>query len=56
MYVFFPQVQLFFESIREQASQLRATQMALDNVKKNIRWVQRNVETLRKWLIEQMKS
>ncbi|KAF6729730.1 Endoplasmic reticulum aminopeptidase 2 [Oryzias melastigma] len=48
-------VQLFFESISEQASQLRATQIALDNVKKNIRWIQRNLETLRKWLNEQIK-
>lgn len=49
------EVQLFFESIKEQASQLRATQVALDNVQKNVRWVQRNLETLRKWLNEQMQ-
>uniref|UniRef100_A0A3B3H2I0 Aminopeptidase n=1 Tax=Oryzias latipes TaxID=8090 RepID=A0A3B3H2I0_ORYLA len=49
------EVQLFFESIKEQASQLRATQIALDNMKKNIRWIQRNLETLRKWLNEQIK-
>uniref|UniRef100_A0A8C7ZIJ0 Aminopeptidase n=1 Tax=Oryzias sinensis TaxID=183150 RepID=A0A8C7ZIJ0_9TELE len=48
-------VQLFFESIKEQASQLRATQIALDNMKKNIRWIQRNLEILRKWLNEQIK-
>uniref|UniRef100_A0A7N6BYT1 Aminopeptidase n=1 Tax=Anabas testudineus TaxID=64144 RepID=A0A7N6BYT1_ANATE len=30
------EVQLFFESIKEQVSQLRATQVALDNVKKNV--------------------
>uniref|UniRef100_A0AAQ5WXI2 Aminopeptidase n=1 Tax=Amphiprion ocellaris TaxID=80972 RepID=A0AAQ5WXI2_AMPOC len=46
---------LFFESIKEQASQLRATQVALDNVQKNVRWVQRNLETLRSWLNEQMQ-
>uniref|UniRef100_A0AAQ5YVC0 Aminopeptidase n=1 Tax=Amphiprion ocellaris TaxID=80972 RepID=A0AAQ5YVC0_AMPOC len=45
---------LFFESIKEQASQLRATQVALDNVQKNVRWVQRNLETLRSWLNEQI--
>lgn len=50
-----PQVQLFFESIKEQASQLRATQVALDNVQKNVLWVQRNLGTLRNWLDEQMK-
>uniref|UniRef100_A0A4W6GA61 Aminopeptidase n=1 Tax=Lates calcarifer TaxID=8187 RepID=A0A4W6GA61_LATCA len=49
------EVQSFFESIKEQASQLRATQVALDNLQKNVRWVQRNLETLRNWLNEQMK-
>uniref|UniRef100_A0AAQ5ZU82 Aminopeptidase n=1 Tax=Amphiprion ocellaris TaxID=80972 RepID=A0AAQ5ZU82_AMPOC len=49
------EMQLFFESIKEQASQLRATQVALDNVQKNVRWVQRNLETLRSWLNEQMQ-
>ncbi|XP_070690250.1 endoplasmic reticulum aminopeptidase 2 [Pempheris klunzingeri] len=49
------EVQLFFESIKEQASQLRATQVALDNVQKNIRWVQMNLETLRAWLNKQLK-
>ncbi|XP_072244138.1 endoplasmic reticulum aminopeptidase 2 [Leuresthes tenuis] len=49
------EVQLFFESIKEQASQLRVTQMALDNMQKNIRWFQRNLETLSNWLDEQMK-
>lgn len=53
--VFHPQVQLFFESIKEQALQLRATQVALDNVQKNVRWFQRNTETLRNWLNKQMK-
>lgn len=49
-YVFDPQVQSFFESIKEQASQLRASQVALDNVQKNVRWFQRNLETMRNWL------
>ncbi|XP_069565580.1 endoplasmic reticulum aminopeptidase 2 [Brachyistius frenatus] len=49
------EVQLFFESIREQASQLRVTQMSLENVQKNVRWVQRNLEPLRNWLRDQMK-
>lgn len=48
-------MQLFFESIKDQASQLRATQLALDNVKKNVNWVQRNLEPLRNWLNEQIK-
>ncbi|XP_053277343.1 endoplasmic reticulum aminopeptidase 2 [Pleuronectes platessa] len=49
------EVQSFFESIKEQSSQLRATQVALDNMQKNVRWFQRNRETLRSWLHEQMK-
>ncbi|XP_031164782.1 endoplasmic reticulum aminopeptidase 2 [Sander lucioperca] len=49
------EVQLFFESIKEQASQLRATQVALDNVQKNVRWFERNLENLRNWLNKQMK-
>uniref|UniRef100_A0A3Q3JAP8 Aminopeptidase n=1 Tax=Monopterus albus TaxID=43700 RepID=A0A3Q3JAP8_MONAL len=49
------EVQLFFESIKEQTSQLRTVQIALDNVRKNVRWVQRNLGTLRNWLNEQMK-
>lgn len=49
------EVELFFESIKEQASQLRATQIALDNMKKNVRWVQRNLEVLRSFLRDQRK-
>uniref|UniRef100_A0A7N6ADK8 Aminopeptidase n=1 Tax=Anabas testudineus TaxID=64144 RepID=A0A7N6ADK8_ANATE len=49
------EVQLFFESIKEQVSQLRATQVALDNVKKNVRWVQRNLEPLKNWLNYQIE-
>lgn len=43
-------MQSFFESIKEQALQLRATQIALDVVQKNVRWFRRNEETLRNWL------
>ncbi|XP_056142069.1 endoplasmic reticulum aminopeptidase 2 [Lampris incognitus] len=50
------EVQLFFESIEEQASQLTATRVAIDNLQKNVLWVQRNLETLRNWLNEQMNS
>lgn len=54
MYVFYPQVQMFFTSIKEQALQLAATQLALDNMQKNILWYKMNIETLRTWLDEQM--
>lgn len=45
---------MFFKSIKEQALQLRATQVALDNMQKNIRWYETNIETLRTWLDEKM--
>lgn len=48
-------VRSFFESIKEQALQLRATQLALDLVQKNIRWFKRNEETLRNWLDKKIK-
>ncbi|XP_014016590.1 endoplasmic reticulum aminopeptidase 2 [Salmo salar] len=44
------EVRVFFESIHEQASQLRVTQVAMDNIQKNILWMQRNLGTLRSWL------
>uniref|UniRef100_A0A8C5BEE3 Aminopeptidase n=1 Tax=Gadus morhua TaxID=8049 RepID=A0A8C5BEE3_GADMO len=40
----------FFQSIEEQASQLRATQVALDNVQKNVLWMEMNLGPLRDWL------
>lgn len=49
-----PQVRVFFESIHEQASQLRVTEVAMDNVQKNILWLQRNLGTLRSWLDQQI--
>ncbi|XP_056274519.1 endoplasmic reticulum aminopeptidase 2 [Pseudoliparis swirei] len=49
------EVQLFFESIKDQASQLRAARVTLDNVQNNVRWFQKNLETLRSWLNKQLK-
>lgn len=54
IHVFYPQVQLFFESIKDQALQLSAIQLALDNLQKNIRWCERNIEILRDWVDEQI--
>ncbi|TNN35941.1 Endoplasmic reticulum aminopeptidase 2 [Liparis tanakae] len=48
-------VQLFSESVRDQASQLRAARVTLDSVQNNVRWFQRNRETLRSWLSKQLK-
>lgn len=40
----------FFRSVAEQVSQLRVTQVATENVEKNILWLTRNLETMRSWL------
>ncbi|KAI1900319.1 hypothetical protein AGOR_G00048750 [Albula goreensis] len=44
------EIKAFFDSIRDQSSQLRATQVAVENVEKNILWLERNLEPLRMWL------
>ncbi|MBN3301040.1 ERAP2 aminopeptidase, partial [Amia calva] len=48
------EVKLFFESIREQSSQLRATQVAVENLEKNVRWLEKNLEPLRRWLLKSL--
>ncbi|XP_025950772.2 endoplasmic reticulum aminopeptidase 2-like [Dromaius novaehollandiae] len=49
------EVKLFFQSVKEEVSQLRAPQIALENIEKNIRWLERNVAVLRKWILENVK-
>ncbi|KAK6494850.1 endoplasmic reticulum aminopeptidase 2-like isoform X1 [Huso huso] len=49
------EVKMFFESIREQSSQLRVTQVAIENLEKNIKWLERNLETLRDWLLKSLQ-
>ncbi|NWX85202.1 ERAP2 aminopeptidase, partial [Nothoprocta pentlandii] len=49
------EVKLFFQSAKEEISQLRASQIALENIEKNIRWLERNVAVLRKWISENLK-
>lgn len=44
------EVKDFFRSVAEQVSQLRVTQVATENVEKNILWLTRNLETMRSWL------
>ncbi|XP_072521294.1 endoplasmic reticulum aminopeptidase 2 [Salminus brasiliensis] len=44
----------FFDSIRDQSSQLRVIQVAVENVEKNILWLERNLETLRMWLQQRL--
>uniref|UniRef100_A0AAY4BGQ6 Aminopeptidase n=1 Tax=Denticeps clupeoides TaxID=299321 RepID=A0AAY4BGQ6_9TELE len=45
-------IKAFFESIWEHSSQLRATQVAVENVEKNILWLERNLDALRSWLLK----
>ncbi|XP_036383527.1 endoplasmic reticulum aminopeptidase 2-like [Megalops cyprinoides] len=44
------EIKAFFESVREQSSQLQVTRVAVENVEKNIMWLERNLEPLRTWL------
>uniref|UniRef100_A0AAR2KT24 Aminopeptidase n=1 Tax=Pygocentrus nattereri TaxID=42514 RepID=A0AAR2KT24_PYGNA len=44
----------FFDSVKDQSSQLRVTQVAVENVEKNILWLERNLETLRMWLQQRL--
>lgn len=44
------EVETFFDSIKEQSTQLRSIQIALENIKNNIRWLDRNLDSLRSWL------
>ncbi|ROL42500.1 Endoplasmic reticulum aminopeptidase 2 [Anabarilius grahami] len=48
------EVEAFFKSITEQVSQLRVTQVAIENVEKNIMWLRRNLETMRNWLQQRL--
>lgn len=44
------QVQGFFSSLKERGSQMRSVQEALETIRLNQRWMERNLPTLRKWL------
>uniref|UniRef100_A0A3Q2Y4Q1 Aminopeptidase n=1 Tax=Hippocampus comes TaxID=109280 RepID=A0A3Q2Y4Q1_HIPCM len=46
----FNQVQWFFSSVRESGSQLRSAREALETIRLNQRWMERNLPSLRKWL------
>ncbi|XP_064412789.1 endoplasmic reticulum aminopeptidase 2 [Latimeria chalumnae] len=48
------EVKLFFDSIKDQVSQLRATQIAVENIEKNIKWLERNLATLKNWLLDNL--
>ncbi|XP_068460773.1 leucyl-cystinyl aminopeptidase [Clinocottus analis] len=44
------QVQDFFSSLKERGSQMRSVQEALETIKLNQRWMDKNLPTLQKWL------
>ncbi|XP_077600401.1 leucyl-cystinyl aminopeptidase-like [Stigmatopora nigra] len=46
----FNQVQWFFFSLKEHGSQLRSVQEALETIRLNHRWMERNLPSLREWL------
>uniref|UniRef100_A0A7M4EAF3 Aminopeptidase n=1 Tax=Crocodylus porosus TaxID=8502 RepID=A0A7M4EAF3_CROPO len=49
------EVKFFFASKQEEISQLRAPQIALENIEKNIKWLERNLDILRKWILENLQ-
>ncbi|XP_044052711.1 leucyl-cystinyl aminopeptidase isoform X2 [Siniperca chuatsi] len=44
------QVQGFFSGLKERGSQMRSVQEALETIRLNQRWMDKNLSTLRKWL------
>ncbi|XP_076586255.1 leucyl-cystinyl aminopeptidase [Chaetodon auriga] len=44
------QVQGFFSSLKERGSQMRSVQEALETIRLNRRWMDKNLSALRKWL------
>ncbi|XP_035513792.1 leucyl-cystinyl aminopeptidase [Morone saxatilis] len=44
------QVQGFFSSLKERGSQMRSVQEALETIRLNKRWMEKNLPTLQKWL------
>uniref|UniRef100_A0A8C6CUI2 Aminopeptidase n=1 Tax=Moschus moschiferus TaxID=68415 RepID=A0A8C6CUI2_MOSMO len=45
------EVKLFFESLKAQGSHLDIFQIILETISKNIKWLEKNLPTLRKWLL-----
>ncbi|XP_077418444.1 endoplasmic reticulum aminopeptidase 2 [Vanacampus margaritifer] len=52
----YTEVKMFFDSIKEYTSQIKSPQLALDNLQKNVRWMQRNLEMLKNCLSEKRSS
>uniref|UniRef100_A0A8C5VAJ1 Aminopeptidase n=1 Tax=Microcebus murinus TaxID=30608 RepID=A0A8C5VAJ1_MICMU len=49
--VFLHAVKLFFESLKAQGSHLDIFQIVLETITKNIKWLEKNLPTLRSWLL-----
>ncbi|XP_012515833.1 PREDICTED: endoplasmic reticulum aminopeptidase 2-like [Propithecus coquereli] len=45
------EVKLFFESLKAQGSHLDIFQIVLETITKNIKWLEKNLPTLRTWLL-----
>nr|XP_031529084.1 endoplasmic reticulum aminopeptidase 2 isoform X2 [Vicugna pacos] len=45
------EVKLFFESLKDQGVHLEIFQIVLETISKNIRWLEKNLSTLRNWLL-----
>ncbi|XP_057594639.1 endoplasmic reticulum aminopeptidase 2 isoform X2 [Hippopotamus amphibius kiboko] len=45
------EVKLFFESLKAQGSHLEIFQIVLETISKNIKWLEKNLPTLRNWLL-----
>ncbi|XP_023443842.1 endoplasmic reticulum aminopeptidase 2 [Dasypus novemcinctus] len=45
------EVKLFFESLKSQGLHLDIFQVVLENITKNIKWLEKNLNTLRTWLL-----
>lgn len=49
------QVKVFFDSFEGQGQELRIIQVVLEVIQKNIRWLERNLHVLRKWLVDNVQ-
>uniref|UniRef100_A0A8C0JAB5 Aminopeptidase n=1 Tax=Chelonoidis abingdonii TaxID=106734 RepID=A0A8C0JAB5_CHEAB len=48
------EVKHFFRSLEDQGSQLKITEVVLETITKNIRWLKRNLNSLRNWLLNNL--
>uniref|UniRef100_A0A7M4EC71 Aminopeptidase n=1 Tax=Crocodylus porosus TaxID=8502 RepID=A0A7M4EC71_CROPO len=48
------EVKIFFKSLNNQGSQLKITRVVLETITKNIRWLEKNLSSLRNWLLNNL--